>query len=151
MRTRKRILRSPIGRGLVWLLVVHIGLLHVLPVLALPQGQQVSHGDVTFETTGDTMVVQQASGSAIVNYGSFNIAQPETVRFIQPGSSAAILNRVRGGSSTIAGNSALQRALEMRARARSARDAGRSAPARWPFGRPACASDSCDAPPRSSC
>jgi len=103
MRTRRRIIRSPIGRGLVWLLVIHMGLLHVAPVLALPQGQEVAHGNVTFETSGDTMVVQQASGSAIVNYTGFDIAQPETVQFIQPGSSAAILNRVHGGSSTIAG------------------------------------------------
>lgn len=77
----------------------------VVPVMALPQGESVRSGRVQFKEIGNTLVVLQQSGSAVVNYNSFSIDGGETVRFIQPGSSAAILNRVTGGSrSVIAGN-----------------------------------------------
>jgi filamentous hemagglutinin family protein len=77
----------------------------VVPVMALPQGENVRNGRVQFKQVGNTMLVLQQSGSAVVNYNSFNIGGGETVRFIQPSSSAAILNRVTGGGrSVIAGN-----------------------------------------------
>ena len=47
--------------------------------------------------------MKEANGLS-VDYRSFNIANGETVRFLQPGSSSAILNRISGGASTIAGN-----------------------------------------------
>ncbi|MFT5496077.1 MAG: filamentous hemagglutinin family protein, partial [Kiritimatiellia bacterium] len=71
---------------------------------ALPQGEQVANGSVSFERNGKDLTVIQGSSKAVVNYQRFNIAGDETVRFQQPSSSAAILNRVVGGSaSTIAG------------------------------------------------
>ena len=70
---------------------------------ALPQGGVVAHGNVEFEQVGNQLTVHQASGAAIVNYGSFNISGGEIVRFNQPGG-GRILNRVvGGGGSTIAG------------------------------------------------
>src|SRR4029077_5174078 len=46
----------------------------------------------------------QNSNRAIVNWNSFSVGQPNSVTFAQPGSSAAILNRVTGATpSTIAG------------------------------------------------
>ena len=79
-------------------------LFQATPVLALPQGETVAHGEVTITREGDAMTVNQVSGKAIVNYSSFDIAQPESVQFNQPSAGAAILNRVNGGgSSTIAG------------------------------------------------
>ena len=73
--------------------------------LALPSGERVASGDVSFQRDGNTLIINQASGKAIVNYGSFNIGGSETVRFQQPGSSSAILNRVTdGGASRIAGS-----------------------------------------------
>jgi len=77
----------------------------VVPVMALPQGESVRNGRVNFKQFGNTLIVLQQTGSAVVNYSSFNIGGGETVRFIQPSSSAAILNRVTGGGrSVIAGN-----------------------------------------------
>jgi filamentous hemagglutinin family protein len=71
---------------------------------ALPQGEQVTNGSVHFERNGNELRVIQHSSKAIVNYQRFNIAGNETVRFQQPSSSSAILNRVvGGGASTIAG------------------------------------------------
>ena len=72
---------------------------------ALPEGESVTNGSVSFERNGRELRVLQDSNKAIVNYNRFNIAQGESVRFEQPGSSSSILNRVTGiGSSTIAGN-----------------------------------------------
>ena len=68
------------------------------PVLALPTGADVRNGTVTFEETDGYLRVLQESGGAIVHYDSFNIGSAETVEFVQPGSAAAILNRVVGGS-----------------------------------------------------
>ncbi|MFH0908675.1 MAG: filamentous hemagglutinin N-terminal domain-containing protein [bacterium] len=105
MFMKKSILRSKPVRLLVWVIVFLLAVLPVQPVRALPNGENVTHGDVSFYTVGGNMVVVQQSGSAIVNYNSFSIDSSESVRFVQPGSSAAILNRVTGGSgSTIAGD-----------------------------------------------
>ncbi|HMP71802.1 MAG TPA: filamentous hemagglutinin N-terminal domain-containing protein [Kiritimatiellia bacterium] len=80
-------------------------LLQVLPALALPQGGNVTHGQATIRQFGDRMVVIQRTPNAVINYNSFNIGGHETVRFIQPGPNAAVLNRVTGGGrSTIAGS-----------------------------------------------
>ncbi len=91
-------------RGLVWFLSFQMLLLNVAPAFALPSGESVQHGDVGFTRSGDTLTVNQGSGSAIVNYDSFSIGQAETVQFCQPNSAASILNRVTGDlSSEIAG------------------------------------------------
>jgi large exoprotein involved in heme utilization and adhesion len=92
------------GRGLVWAMVLIMFIFPVMPVWALPRGESVVHGNVSFATSGGQMVVNQGTSQAIVNYQGFDIAGGESVQFVQPGSSAAILNRVTGaGSSTIAG------------------------------------------------
>jgi filamentous hemagglutinin family protein len=105
MFLKDSILRSRPARLLVWIMTFLIIVMPCQPVLALPSSPNVTHGDVNFYTVGDNMVVVQQTGSAIVNYGSFSIAGSESVRFVQPSGSAAILNRVTGGSSsTIAGD-----------------------------------------------
>ena len=71
---------------------------------ALPEGESVRNGTVNFQRNGNEMLIRQGSSKAIVNYSSFNVGASETVRFDQPSSSASILNRISGGSSTIAGN-----------------------------------------------
>jgi filamentous hemagglutinin family protein len=67
-----------------------------LPLLALPQGGAVGGGNVSWSTIGNTMTVNQGSHRAIINWNSFGIGAQETVRFLQPGADAAILNRVTG-------------------------------------------------------
>ena len=95
------------GRGYLPIVVLVMQL--ILPsgvsLWALPDGEQVTHGNVTFARSANQLTVTQASDKAIVNYTSFNIGSPEMVAFNQPGPSAAILNRVTGTmSSEIAGS-----------------------------------------------
>ena len=63
---------------------------------ALPQGGSVRSGSVSWETADGTMTLRQTSNRAIINWNSFGIGGDETVRFIQPGANAAVLNRVTG-------------------------------------------------------
>ena len=68
-------------------------------VLAGPEGAQVVNGQVTFQQSGYNTTIT-ASDRSIVNYSSFDIARPEMVEFIQPGSSASVLNRILSANPT---------------------------------------------------
>ena len=71
---------------------------------ALPSGASVVSGAANIASTGSAMTVTQGSDRAIVNWQSFNVGQPNSVNFVQPGINAAILNRVTGNTpSSIAG------------------------------------------------
>ena len=73
-------------------------------VLALPQGAEVEHGTVSVDAAADGALQVTASDQAIVHWHSFDIAPGEQVRFLQPASTATVLNRVVGGqASQIAG------------------------------------------------
>ncbi len=66
---------------------------------ALPQGEQVLAGSVSFNRNiPDTLNVNSASQTAIVNYQSFNVGSAETVNFNLPSAQSAILNRVVGAN-----------------------------------------------------
>ncbi len=67
--------------------------------LAGPTGGTVVSGDIHI-TNPDavTTIIDQATHSGIVNWQTFSIASDEYVRFNLPSVSAAILNRVLGGS-----------------------------------------------------
>jgi len=71
-----------------------------IKAVALPQGQSVSAGDVTFTQNGNQLDIHQNTDKAIVNYSDFDIAKGETVNFNQPGARAVILNRVLGDSAS---------------------------------------------------
>lgn len=81
--------------------------LTVQPVVAgemLPNGAHVTAGSASVNTSGKTMTVTQGSDRAIVNWNGFSVGAGNTVNFVQPDSSSAILNRVTGSTtSTIAG------------------------------------------------
>ena len=64
-----------------------------------PSGGEVVGGSATISGagTGSTTVVQ-ASDRAIINWQDFSIGLGEITRFIQPGSDAAVLNRVLSGN-----------------------------------------------------
>lgn len=64
-----------------------------VPALAGPQGEKVVHGDASFQRNGLETVIR-AADNTIINYRSFDIGANETVRFIQPGASSRVLNRV---------------------------------------------------------
>ena len=69
-----------------------------------PQGEVVRHGSVTFERVGDELRILQESQKAIIDWQSFSIGSGQSTAFLQPNSSAAALNRVRGpGASRIDG------------------------------------------------
>src|SRR6185503_19036001 len=78
------------------------------PVLALanPSGGQVVAGQANITTpSANSLVVKQASQSAIINWQQFSIGKGQYVQFLQPSSSSVVLNRVVGGSPTsILGN-----------------------------------------------
>ncbi|MCJ7653527.1 MAG: filamentous hemagglutinin N-terminal domain-containing protein, partial [Actinobacteria bacterium] len=68
-------------------------------VMAGPKGAQVVNGDVSIQQSGyNTSII--ASDKAIINYSSFDIARPEIVQFIQPSSSASVLNRILSANPT---------------------------------------------------
>ncbi len=62
---------------------------------ANPTGGVVTSGSATIaKPTGNTQVIQQNSQQAIIQWQTFNIAPNQTTRFIQPNSSATVLNRI---------------------------------------------------------
>ena len=70
------------------------------PVNALPTGGQVVYGNTSFQQTSNTLNVNQASQSTIINWQSFNIGAQSTVNFNQPNSSAVALNRILGDNAS---------------------------------------------------
>ncbi|GAC1045481.1 MBG domain-containing protein [Rhizobium sp. No.120] len=77
----------------------------VAPAQSLPSGGQVAAGSATIGTpSAGALTINQTSGSAVVNWQSFNVGKANRVTFVQPDANAAILNRVTGDtSSTISG------------------------------------------------
>ena len=72
----------------------------------------IEHGTVSISAMDAITTIKQDSDRAIVRWNSFNVNAGETVKFVQPSSTAAILNRVTGGSvSTINGYSRIQFSL----------------------------------------
>ena len=75
-------------------------------VYANPVGGNVTHGQVTFSNPDNqTLIINQASDKAIINWQDFSILENETTQFVQPDASSMALNRVTGGNvSQIYGN-----------------------------------------------
>ncbi len=63
-----------------------------------PSGGNVSHGDANINQSGGNTIVNQNSDKAIINWGSFDIANGESVIFNQKNSNSIVLNRVTGGT-----------------------------------------------------
>lgn len=66
------------------------------PLYANPEGGVVVGGAATITAADKIMTVEQATERAAINWASFNLAADETVKFIQPGTSSVMLNRVTG-------------------------------------------------------
>ncbi|HET7921263.1 MAG TPA: filamentous hemagglutinin N-terminal domain-containing protein [Gammaproteobacteria bacterium] len=85
-----------------------LGLGALAPAFAFanPTGGQVVGGNANIAAPdADHTVISQASQSAIINWQQFSIGSDQFVQFIQPDSSAVVLNRVVGGqASQILGN-----------------------------------------------
>lgn len=103
MLMRRHLRESKGFRLLIWLTMTQMVFMPGQIAWALPQGANVSAGNVQMLTIKNTMLIRQTTGSAVINWGGFDIDNGETVRFLQPGPGAAVLNRIGGGQSTIAG------------------------------------------------
>ena len=69
--------------------------------VTLPSGAQVSAGSADVTRSGATLTVVENSQRAAINWQTFSIGSNATVDFIQPNSSAVILNRVIGTESSV--------------------------------------------------
>ncbi len=68
--------------------------------VAGPAGGQVAAGSATITQSGAVTTINQASQRAVINWNSFSVGANEAVRFNQPNSAAATLNRVTGRESS---------------------------------------------------
>ena len=68
---------------------------------ALPSGYQIATGVATVSTQGATMTVLQGSQQASINWQNFSIGGNAVVDFLQPSTSAVILNRVVGSEASV--------------------------------------------------
>lgn len=79
----------------VWLVAVW---LFAGPVFANPSGPVIRHGDIRISGSGANLEIHQATSHGIIDWNSFSIQEGGVTRFLQPGASAATLNRVTGAS-----------------------------------------------------
>ena len=77
-------------------MMLSTGVAHAAPPAPtqLPNQGRVVAGQATISQSGAQMSIQQASGRAVVDWGSFNVGSQASVNIQQPSSSSAILNRV---------------------------------------------------------
>jgi filamentous hemagglutinin family protein len=62
----------------------------------LPQNGTVVAGTASGSVAGNQMTINQVTGRAVMDWGSFNIAAGKAVQIAQPNAASAILNRVTG-------------------------------------------------------
>ena len=77
-------------------LAAALGSHYVTTAEAGPTGGTVTTGQGTISQSGGTTTVKQGSQDLSLNWTGFSIAAGETVRFVQPSSTAVALNRVTG-------------------------------------------------------
>ncbi|WP_242478459.1 YDG domain-containing protein [Rubrivivax gelatinosus] len=66
-----------------------------------PTGGSISAGSGSIHHSGNSTTVTQGSQNLAINWTSFSIGAGESVRFVQPNSSAIALNRVTGRESSV--------------------------------------------------
>lgn len=85
-----------------WAMLASIIVWQAMPplVMANPSGENVVAGSATFSRSGSTLTINQGSNRAIINWNDFSIGAGELTKFVQPGLSSAVLNRVTGGNAS---------------------------------------------------
>ena len=66
----------------------------VSALYAAPQGGHVIAGQADIHSSNNNTVIHQQSNRAVINWNSFNVNANESVTFVQPGASSAVLNRI---------------------------------------------------------
>jgi filamentous hemagglutinin family protein len=90
--------RTPRPSRLLMALLAGCG---VQAAMALPQGGQVTSGNVTIGApAGSSLNITQTTDKGIINWQSFNVGSGEKVNFQQPGATSSTLNRVVGSDPT---------------------------------------------------
>ena len=71
------------------------------PVSSNPVAPVITHGSASFVESGSSLVINQFTDRAIIDWQSFSIGAGDTTQFVQPGASSAVLNRVRGNAASL--------------------------------------------------
>jgi filamentous hemagglutinin family protein len=66
--------------------------------IANPVGESIRHGNAEFIREGNNLFIHQGSSKLVVDWKDFSIGEGQLTKFLQPGSDAAVLNRVFGGN-----------------------------------------------------
>lgn len=96
--------RKPLNAWLKDLLGVAAGLGAAAPLAAFanPTGGHVVAGSASISNpSANGTVVHQNTQGAIINWQQFSIGSGQYVQFVQPSSSAVVLNRVTGGNASV--------------------------------------------------
>jgi filamentous hemagglutinin family protein len=88
-----------VGSGVALVLAALLPSTVASVALAGPVGGKVAAGNATITHQGNRTIIRASDGS-IINYSSFDLNPNESVRFIQPGSTARVLNRITGDAPT---------------------------------------------------
>jgi filamentous hemagglutinin family protein len=84
------------GRLLLNALSASVMLAFGASAYALPAGGVVAEGSAAISNGAGTTTIRQSTQNAVLNWQSFNIAQGESVQFVQPNAGSVALNRVIG-------------------------------------------------------
>ena len=105
---KRTILSSRIGTTQAFVpaqLVLALALAFSSGAMAAPVGGTVAAGAVSISSAGSATTIVQTTPKAVINWQGFNVGSTESVRFVQPSSSSAVLNRVTSpGPTTIQGS-----------------------------------------------
>src|SRR5271155_2558902 len=97
LKTELREMRSNVARRRRILIRAVASIFATLPAgfaCGAPQGAQVVAGSAAVSSVGSTLLIHQSTNRAIINWSDFSINPSETVKFVLPSSSSAVLNRV---------------------------------------------------------
>ena len=75
--------------------------------LANPTGPAIVSGSAAFNSVGKTLAVTNGP-NAIINWQGFSIGASEATRFIQQSATSSVLNRVTGGTPTVANTTSIE-------------------------------------------
>ena len=82
-------------------LLLLLGLLPVFSLRANPTGGVLANGSASIAGQGTpSVLINQSSDRAIINWQTFSIDSGELTKFVQPSSTSAALNRVLGGQTS---------------------------------------------------